>query len=143
MAIFNCPECSKNVSDQATACPNCGNPVSKKNTAFEECIDKYKNNGYKIVKRTTNSVKLTSKIQDPKSKRSVRFLCIFIIALWTTTSVFYSLQLYSIMFGFGIATLFISVGTISTWNKLCLVDISITATGKIEEIGNVLNHSHL
>lgn len=24
MALINCPECGKEISDQATACPNCG-----------------------------------------------------------------------------------------------------------------------
>ena len=27
MALINCPECSKNISDQATSCPNCGHPI--------------------------------------------------------------------------------------------------------------------
>jgi hypothetical protein len=27
MAIINCPECNKEVSDRARACPNCGNPM--------------------------------------------------------------------------------------------------------------------
>lgn len=27
MALINCPECSKDISDQATACPNCGHPM--------------------------------------------------------------------------------------------------------------------
>lgn len=29
MAIINCPECGKEVSDKATACPNCGCPISE------------------------------------------------------------------------------------------------------------------
>jgi len=27
MAIINCPECGKSVSDKSTACPGCGNPM--------------------------------------------------------------------------------------------------------------------
>lgn len=28
MALINCPECRKEVSDRAAACPHCGNPMS-------------------------------------------------------------------------------------------------------------------
>lgn len=27
MALIMCPECKKEISDQATACPNCGSPL--------------------------------------------------------------------------------------------------------------------
>ena len=30
MALINCPECSRVISDQATACPHCGYPLSRK-----------------------------------------------------------------------------------------------------------------
>ncbi len=30
MALITCPECGKEVSDQAEACPNCGYPIAKK-----------------------------------------------------------------------------------------------------------------
>ncbi|WP_206046916.1 zinc ribbon domain-containing protein [Mangrovimicrobium sediminis] len=29
MALINCPECDKEVSDKAPACPNCGAPIAK------------------------------------------------------------------------------------------------------------------
>lgn len=29
MAIINCPECGKEISDKAPACPNCGHPLKK------------------------------------------------------------------------------------------------------------------
>jgi hypothetical protein len=29
MALINCPECNKQVSDQATACPHCGRPLKR------------------------------------------------------------------------------------------------------------------
>ena len=28
MALINCPECGKEISDKAIACPNCGNPIN-------------------------------------------------------------------------------------------------------------------
>lgn len=30
MALINCPECGKEVSDKASSCPNCGYPISIK-----------------------------------------------------------------------------------------------------------------
>lgn len=30
MALITCPECRKEISDQASSCPNCGAPVAKK-----------------------------------------------------------------------------------------------------------------
>lgn len=29
MALIKCPDCGKQVSDQAVACPNCGHPIAK------------------------------------------------------------------------------------------------------------------
>ena len=29
MALIKCPECGKEVSENAVACPNCGNPITK------------------------------------------------------------------------------------------------------------------
>lgn len=29
MAIINCPECGKSVSDKAVSCPGCGNPLRR------------------------------------------------------------------------------------------------------------------
>lgn len=29
MALINCPECNKEISDKATVCPNCGYPIQK------------------------------------------------------------------------------------------------------------------
>ena len=30
MAIINCPECGREVSDKALSCPHCGNPINQK-----------------------------------------------------------------------------------------------------------------
>ena len=29
MALINCPECNKEISDKATNCPHCGNPINE------------------------------------------------------------------------------------------------------------------
>lgn len=36
MALINCPECGKEISDQAATCPNCGNPISSSATPKTE-----------------------------------------------------------------------------------------------------------
>lgn len=33
MALINCPECSKEISDQSISCPNCGYPVKQKSVS--------------------------------------------------------------------------------------------------------------
>lgn len=38
MALMNCIECEKEVSDKANSCPNCGNPISSKKIVDEEYI---------------------------------------------------------------------------------------------------------
>lgn len=35
MALFNCPECGKEISDKAGACPHCGCPMAKGNISTE------------------------------------------------------------------------------------------------------------
>lgn len=32
MALINCPECNKQISDRAEACPNCGYPIHPSNS---------------------------------------------------------------------------------------------------------------
>ena len=29
MALINCPECGKEISDKAASCPNCGTPINE------------------------------------------------------------------------------------------------------------------
>jgi uncharacterized membrane protein HdeD (DUF308 family) len=41
MALINCPECQKEISDQATACPHCGHPM-KRPTTIEATGKKWK-----------------------------------------------------------------------------------------------------
>lgn len=36
MAIINCPECGKEISDKAKSCPHCGYPIESKETVIEE-----------------------------------------------------------------------------------------------------------
>ena len=39
MALISCPECSREVSDQAAACPHCGYPLSPRRTATAQPPD--------------------------------------------------------------------------------------------------------
>ena len=38
MALINCPECGKQISDKAAACPNCGAPVSDRSHVMQSPI---------------------------------------------------------------------------------------------------------
>ena len=38
MALINCPECGKEISDKAVACPNCGNPINLQPQQEEEYL---------------------------------------------------------------------------------------------------------
>jgi len=35
MALISCPECKKEVSDQATSCPQCGHPLRQITTSYK------------------------------------------------------------------------------------------------------------
>lgn len=49
MALINCPECGKEISDKATACPNCGFPVKNASTN----IPKPTTSHYNFIKMRT------------------------------------------------------------------------------------------
>ena len=38
MALINCPECNKEISDKATACPHCGCPIKLQSSKQEEYL---------------------------------------------------------------------------------------------------------
>lgn len=38
MALINCPECGKQVSDKANACPNCGYPIAASTGVKIRCL---------------------------------------------------------------------------------------------------------
>lgn len=40
MALINCSECGKEVSDKASSCPNCGNPINISDVVKESHVDK-------------------------------------------------------------------------------------------------------
>jgi hypothetical protein len=47
MALINCSECGKQISDKATSCPNCGNPINQQTLQEEylccpNCLLKHK-----------------------------------------------------------------------------------------------------
>jgi predicted amidophosphoribosyltransferase len=39
MALINCPECAKQISDKATACPHCGLPGSYFTTGNRQVLE--------------------------------------------------------------------------------------------------------
>jgi len=62
MALIDCSECGKQVSDKAGSCPNCGNPISQKQEEYL-CCPKCKSkelhaekNGFNIAKAIGGAV---------------------------------------------------------------------------------------
>ena len=64
MALISCPECNREISDQASYCPQCGYPIAKhiklKNSNMEKYYTVVFNDGTNIVKDT--KVKENSKM---------------------------------------------------------------------------------
>ena len=42
MALIQCPECKKNISDRAASCPDCGCPLAQPVQTIEQTAKKYK-----------------------------------------------------------------------------------------------------
>lgn len=105
MALMNCPECGKEISDQATFCPNCGTPTKKGETKFckycgeqidKECvvcpkcgkqIEELKGNSDKnIIINNNNNVSAAASAAvggpgnwiSPKSRLVTLLLCFFL-----------------------------------------------------------------
>jgi uncharacterized membrane protein YvbJ len=49
MALINCPECGKEISENAVACPNCGNPISKQPIGNKNVVSQRKSILNKIL----------------------------------------------------------------------------------------------
>ena len=43
MALINCPECGRQVSDTASRCPGCGYTIAKNNNFLDKIIDYFLN----------------------------------------------------------------------------------------------------
>jgi len=56
MALINCPECSKEVSDQAPSCPNCAYPLAEKTSMADADLTTIKKAPKKFKLVTTLSV---------------------------------------------------------------------------------------
>jgi tellurium resistance protein TerD len=54
MALINCPECSREISDKAEACPQCGCPIAKRQSSIKPVLPpmiwEYEEPGYISVK---------------------------------------------------------------------------------------------
>ncbi|EQC47180.1 zinc ribbon domain-containing protein [Bacteriovorax sp. Seq25_V] len=92
MALINCPECKKEVSDKASACPNCGNPLSSHIQKNHEAEDK-------ITSSTSIEVSENVKKSPWGSKVIGAILCISAIPLALSVN----LRLGGVMFFIGFA----------------------------------------
>lgn len=48
MALINCPECGKSISNKAAACPHCGNPITQIQTEKQAPVKVKKFNVQKL-----------------------------------------------------------------------------------------------
>lgn len=100
MALINCPECGRQVSDSAVSCPNCGTPINKSNTqkfckycgeiidrecvVCPKCGKQVEEIGGKtgnIIVNNNNSasaVAINGGLGKPKNKWVAFFLCLFL-----------------------------------------------------------------
>lgn len=139
MALIRCAECKKEVSSNAVSCPHCGSPIggsgSIGSVAFEKRIEQYKAKGFSLRKRDGNTVKMRGKkIMD--SKKRLILMIAGIVWIIVGTLFMFALGLIGYVFG----GLFIAGGVAMMVLLGKDVSISLTTTGKIEEVGNVLKN---
>ena len=70
MALINCSECGKQISDKASTCPNCGNPIIE--SAINQAVtqnDTFTNNENLSHCPKCNSTQLTSNKKGFKSNK--------------------------------------------------------------------------
>jgi len=67
MALIECPECKKQISDQADSCPGCGYPVSKILYGRKQNLS-FAKNGITTTKSRTNSRSAMKTFQCPHCK---------------------------------------------------------------------------
>ena len=120
MALINCPQCGKSVSDKAAVCPNCGLPI-------DEIVCDSKPNGKALPKSLT------------------RVLSIFAIAILVNQFIFsgiYGLTSHSVVVI--IASVFILVGTLLTKrsNYMLMAGLLLLAFCNLINIADMLMSPH-
>jgi len=141
MPLIKCPDCGKSVSDKSAACVACGCPlggggsvgVNSGNVAFENRIQEYRNNNYKIVKRFDNSVKMAYKGATSGSILAAVIGMLFIFAGFFRLLFFWSYIFIDI--GLMVVGVF---GVIGAYKRIEAF-ITITKTGELEETGLTLD----
>jgi len=85
MALINCPECNKEISDKARSCPNCGYPISSKIVEWDlkEQDEKAKRAFLDSLDTKVDYLKKTNKkkriVQKKDTKK--RFGCLYLIII--------------------------------------------------------------
>lgn len=49
MALINCSECGKEISNKASSCPGCGNPVNNSTKTVKRAGAKYESFGFILI----------------------------------------------------------------------------------------------
>ena len=84
MALIKCPECGKEISDQAPACPNCGYPMQSSapnvsddaeyDNIIAELLSQNNNNKILTIKALMRSTGI-SMTEAKKQSRCLLFIC--------------------------------------------------------------------
>jgi len=143
--LVECSDCGKSVSSKARSCPNCGNPdiggvnsAKESNISFEKRIEEYKENHYRLLERSANSVVMVGEPTD-KAVYGASFLIalveifLFIAGLLVIIFVSFLGGAILVLFAVLLALLYYKIRKSNG-----RVVISINTLGKIEESGNVL-----
>ena len=139
--LIKCPDCERDVSQRAVSCPSCGAPLggggSSGNIAFENRINEYKNAGYILQKRNSNSVVFIPNNKTMKVKSGTGDVvlicgCLTLIG-GILLALFVSFLMGAIIAAFSVILLIVGV---KLMYKEKAVIISITRTGQVEEVGN-------
>jgi len=87
MALINCPECKKEISDKAQSCPNCGCPInisiSPNVTNKNKVANTYKKFDFEHMRQMANDTKLKEnhKIYTRKESRFATIVAIIILII--------------------------------------------------------------
>lgn len=135
MALVECKECGRAVSERAESCPACGCPIRAVSSVYigrqlEKRIKVYKNNGYMLRKRSAHSAEML-KMSIPK--------LILLVTLSLLPMVFFSAFVVDVntLHGliFFIALLGVICYVLNTTIKTYVVTISIDDKGNLLESG--------
>ena len=75
MALINCPECKKEISDKTNACPHCGYPIKK------DKLENYFNNTKYFIKQSIKNISSKTEEFKKENPKLMYFIITFLFVL--------------------------------------------------------------